>query len=294
MRAGRASRTAEHNALFRALEAARPARRRLVDDHLARRFLTGPLALVSRLAGLPGAADAIAWVIDRRWPGVRTSVVARTRLIDDAVTSIVGEGVGQIVVLGAGFDTRAYRLAALRGLPTFEVDHPDTQRAKRKALAAALDDPPDDVRFVACDFQTGALAAAMEGAGFQATVPTLFVWEGTTNYLTAPAVEETLRWCGRAAARSRLVFTYVHQDVLTDPSRFVGTERLFATLADVDERFTYGIDPAALGDLLAGCGLVLESDIGAADFRLRCYGEAARTMRGHEFYRVARAEVAGG
>jgi len=219
---------------------------------------------------------------------VRTAVVARTRLIDDLVSE-GSHGVEQVVVLGAGFDTRAHRLAALRGVAVFEVDHPDTQAAKRRALRAV--DPPADLRLVPCDFQEGRLDEAMAAAGFDPARPTLFLWEGTTNYLTETAVDATLRWCSRAAVGSRLVMTYVHRDVLDHPERFAGTEQLFSTLDHVGERFTFGLDPADTPGFLADRHLALEADLGAAEFRQRCYGDAAHAIRGHEFYRVATARV---
>src|SRR5262245_19392848 len=129
MRPGHASRTAEQNALFHALESLRPARERLFDDPFARTFLTSPLAFVAGLGSVPGLRWLPPWIIDTRWPGVRSSVVARTRLIDDLISDCVAERVEQFVVLGAGFDSRAYRLPALRKLTVFEVDHPDTQAA---------------------------------------------------------------------------------------------------------------------------------------------------------------------
>ncbi len=288
MQRGRASRTAQHNALFRALESARPDGQRIVDDRLAATLLSGALGVVPTLAALPGMAEPILTFIDRRWPGVRTAVVARTRLIDDLVSELAG-GLEQVVVLGAGFDTRAHRLPALRDLTVFEVDHPDTQAVKRRALRHV--DPPSDLRLVPCDFQEGRLEAAMAGAGFDPGRPTLVVWEGTTNYLTEDAVDATLRWCARTAPGSRLVMTYVHRDVLDHPDHFVGTEQLFATLDQVGERFTFGLDPADTPAFLAERHLALESDIGAAEFRERCYGDAAHAIRGHEFYRVATARV---
>lgn len=84
---GRASRTAEYNALFRALEASQPEGRRLFDDPLARAFLAWPLSLAARIGALPGLRALVPWVIDRRWPGPRSAVVARTRLIDDAIAA---------------------------------------------------------------------------------------------------------------------------------------------------------------------------------------------------------------
>jgi O-methyltransferase involved in polyketide biosynthesis len=103
-----------------------------------------------------------------------------------------------------------------------------------------------------------------------------------------------LDWCARAAPGSFLVFTYVHVDILERPEAFVGTAQLFRALERAGERFTFGIDPAALPELLARRGLSLLGDVGAAEYRERTYGAAAREMRGHEFYRVALARVGAG
>jgi methyltransferase (TIGR00027 family) len=273
MRDGRASKTAEHNALFRALEAGRPAGRRLFDDPYVHRFLS--LRFRAALA-LGGVAVGL---IDRGWPGVRATVVARTRLIDELVLASVDD-VDQVVILGAGFDTRAYRLPALRVLPVVEVDHPDTQRRKRARLGPA----PDNVRFVPTDFR-------FETLGPGPTVRTLFLWEGVTNYLTESAVDATLRWCAGAPAGSHLVVTYIDRGVLTDPGQFFGATRVFSTLRRAGEEMTFGIGPAELSAYLSERGLELLSDEGAADFRRRYLGPGADEIRGHEFYRVAHARI---
>ena len=110
MKEGRASRTAEYMALFRALENARPARTRRCEDPLARAFLTPGLAFVAWLARIPGVADLLGRYIDVRFPGTRTSAVARTRWIDDALRRALADAPAQLVILGAGFDSRAWRL----------------------------------------------------------------------------------------------------------------------------------------------------------------------------------------
>src|SRR5580692_11450133 len=133
MRAGRPSRTARQNALFRALEARRPAAERVADDPLAVRFLTPGFQALAVAGSVPQARRLIESYIDRRWPCVRGGVVARTALIDQTVGAELAR-VGQVLILGAGFDSRAYRLPRLREARVFEVDHPDTQAAKRRAL----------------------------------------------------------------------------------------------------------------------------------------------------------------
>jgi methyltransferase (TIGR00027 family) len=291
MKAGRASRTAEHNALFRTLEATVPDRQRLFVDRLAPRFLTWPLSLAGDLAVLPGGGRLVRDAIDRRWPGVRTSVVARTRLIDDTLDALPAGELGQLVVLGAGFDSRPYRLECTRTVPVFEIDHPDTQAAKRRRLSRALPALPANVRFIPTDFNLGQLGSAMEASGYRRDLPTVILWEGVTNYLTGEAVDATMRWCAQAAEVAVLIFTYVHSDVLTKPEMFVGATRLHASLAKADEKMTFGMDPVDMAGYLTEHGLDLQWDLGAAEYRARYFGDRAQSMVGHEFYRVAVARI---
>jgi methyltransferase (TIGR00027 family) len=291
MREGYASRTAEQNALFRALESFRPESERTCDDPLARHFLTWPFTLVARLAAIPGLARSMSSFIDRRWPGVRSSVVARTRLIDDAMAAALDKGVEQVVILGAGFDSRAYRMARLAAIDVFEIDHPDTQAVKRRVLERLFSALPKHVRFVPVDFKRDDLGSAIRSARYRESARTFILWEGVTNYLTEAAVDSTLRWCSRASPGSCLLFTYVHRDILTRPSAFVGAKNLFASLEKAGERLTFGMEPRNVPQYLAERGLVLELDIGAAEYRERYFGAKAQTMRGHEFYRVALARV---
>jgi methyltransferase (TIGR00027 family) len=286
MKQGRASRTAEHNALFRALETSRPRTQRLFDDPFAKTFLTGSLKAVQRMTVLPAWRNYVIRYLDGRWPGVRSSVVARTRLIDDTITASVQGSIGQLVILGAGYDSRALRLPSVRELSVFEVDHPDTQRAKQRALRRVAS-PSSVVRYIPCDFNQGQLASAMSASTYRPDVATVILWEGVTNYLTEEAVDETLRWCAGASVGSLLIFTYIHRDILTDPAKFQGSGQLLATLSKVGENLTFGIDPDQLGTFLADRGLSLERDLGAAEYRALYFGDGAAQMRGHEFYRIA-------
>jgi methyltransferase (TIGR00027 family) len=289
---GQPSRTAQYMALFRALESVRPPSGRLFADPCAAAFLPGPLRVVASVSRLPPVGSAVCAYIDRRWPGVRTSAVARTRFIDDTAEAALADGCRQVVILGAGFDSRAYRMEPMRAVRVFEVDHPSTSAMKRAVVTRALGRVPEHVRFVAVDFDAGPWDGALDAAGYDPGRRTLVIWEGVSNYLTEAAVDGTLRWCGGISPGSHVVFTYVHARVLDDADAFVGTERLFATLRAAGERWTFGLDPAGLEDFLGQRGLRLLADLGAAEYRARCFGRDAERMRGYEFYRIAVARVA--
>jgi methyltransferase (TIGR00027 family) len=294
MKAGQPSRTAEYMALFRALEATRSADRRLFHDRFAAAFLSPRLRTVVGLSKLPLAGTLIRAYIDRRWPGVRTSAVARTRFIDDAAETALRSATEQVVILGAGFDARAYRIPAMARVPAiFEVDHPSTSAAKRRIMRAALPFVASNVRFVPVDFNAEPLPAAMSAAGYDPRRLTLFIWEGVTNYLSGDAVDGTLRFCADAAEGSIVIFTYIDHRVLDAPQSFHGTKNLLATLRTAGERWTFGLDPSRSADFLAQRGLVLSEDVSASDYRARCFGSAAMHMRGYEFYRIAIARVPG-
>lgn len=290
---GRPSRTAEYMALFRALENSRPADARLFADPFARAFLGARLRLVVALARVPGVGHLVCRFIDRRWPGARTSAVARTRIIDDRVRAAISEGIEQIVLLGAGFDARPYRLRGCERLVVFEVDHPSTLAKKREIVGDVMGSAPSWVRFVPTDFNRDSAETALVAAGYDRNRPTLFIWEGVTHYLTEAAVDRTLRWCSQAVPPSQMVFTYIHRAVLDDPTTFFGTVRLFATLEAAGERWTFGLNPTRLADFLTERGYRLDEDVGAEEYRRRCFGASSATMRGYEFYRIAVAHVAG-
>jgi len=211
--------------------------------------------------------------------------------VTSCARSLIGDGATQVVILGAGYDTRAHRLPGLGAVAVYEVDHPDTQRAKREVLERATVLASSDLHYVANDFSRDDLTAGMAAAGYNGRQQTVFIWEGVTNYLSADAVDTTLRWVSTAAPGGTLIFTYVHRDVLTNPAGFAGADRLLSTLTRAGEGLTWGKDPEAMPEFLKERGLSLRTDIGAAHYRPAALGEAAREICGHEFYRLAAARI---
>lgn len=278
MRAGIASHTAQHNALFRALERRLP--RPLFDDPWARRFLRGRY----RLAALLPAA-LLAAAIDRRWPGPRGAVVVRTRYIDDALASALSQGLDQLVVLGAGFDSRPYRLPGIEKVRVFEVDHPSTQALK----LAGLGRRHPHVAYVPLDLKTDHLEDALGGAGFTRRLRTLFLWEGVTNYLDETSVDTTLRLVARAG--SALVFTYVDRAVLDGSGRFEGARQSIDYVRRLDEPFTFGFDPPMLTAYLRERGLEPVEDRSLDSVAETYYGPHRPKVSA--YYHVVRARCLG-
>lgn len=132
-------------------------------------------------------------------------MVARTVAIDEAIREAAH---AQLVILGAGLDGRAWRMPELRDVTVFEVDHPDSQRAKRERVAS-LKQTAREVRFVPVDFERDKLDDALKAAGHDPSKPTTWIWEGVVMYLTAASIEATMTVVAqRSAPGSRLTINY--------------------------------------------------------------------------------------
>lgn len=286
-----ASRTAQHMAFFRALESGRPVRRRLFEDSFAIHFLRPALRRAVQISRIPVLGALIPWYADRRIPGARTSGVARTCLIDELLRRAMQAGVRQIVILGAGFDCRGYRISSLRNSILFEVDHPATQEIKLAKLRRLLPRLPGHVHFVPLDFDRQSLSSALQASGFDSRCFTAFLWEGVTNYLTANGVDSVLRYVAGCATGSLLIFTYVHRGALDGSGLFADAAELLGELKRLGEPWTFGLDPDGLSVYLRARGLELEQDICAQEYRARYYGPHGRHFKGYHFYQVAAASV---
>lgn len=271
------SRTAEVVALFRALETVGPAP--VIRDPFARRFLSRRYAAVVQLARIGPLRRALLAYADRRAPGARTSAVARTAVLDVAVRDALAGGARQLVILGAGFDSRAHRMPELADVRVYEVDRHATQAYKCARIA-----PRPNVTYVGVDFLRDDVATALARAGWDAAARTFVLWEGVTNYLGAQAVAHVLAWVGTLAAGSAIAFTYVHRGVLDGSTAFVGGPAIVADVAAIGEPWTFGLLPEEVGPFVARAGLALREDIGADAYRAKYLGA---TDPGYAFYRIA-------
>jgi methyltransferase (TIGR00027 family) len=282
------SRTAEYMALFRAVENAERPSRRLFEDPYAIPFLSGTLKALAQIAQISGMGRLVRTFLDLGWPCTRSSGVVRTRLIDDMVRDSIHAGTQQLVLLGAGFDSRAFRLDETRCIRTFEVDHPATQRAKRERLKRLLEPLPGNVRFVEVNFEKDDLEFKLSQAGFDAKIPAVVLWEGVVSYLTEPAVNANLVVLSRLLApQSRLILTYVHKGALDGSLTFRGSRRWTSWVRRSHEPFLFGFDPVVLANTVSRFGFQLESDASTADAAKHYCSTNGRRETGSELYRVA-------
>ncbi|HEX7160526.1 class I SAM-dependent methyltransferase [Actinomadura sp.] len=191
-------------------------------------------------------------------------VVPRTVMIDDTVTSAVTDGdCKQVVLLGAGLDTRPWRLPALETATVFCVDHPATQ-ADAQARASELSPVTRHLVFAAVDLTTQPLDAALESAGHDRTAPTVWLWEGVVPYLRkADVATAATALARRSAEGSVLVVNYQTPSLTAGLGR--GLANLVARIGRIetptaDEPWRSAWTPAGMAELLAARGFAVEQD----------------------------------
>ena len=208
-----------------ALEQSEPPGRRLVDDDLAARFLPAPTRWLVT-ATPPNLMRRLAMAaMEREGPGLWASMNCRKRYIADKVTESLDD-IDAVVVLGAGFDTLAYRLARKPEFRFSRSTNPSTSTRKAAAVRRALGEQPASVRLVPLDFEHDDVLNVLAEHGYRPDSRTFFVWEAVTQYLSAEAVHATLERLRRATSGSRLVFTYVRRDFI-DGINLYGAEALY-------------------------------------------------------------------
>jgi methyltransferase (TIGR00027 family) len=287
-----ASKAAAYLALLRAVASNLPLRKRKIYDPYAKLFLPPHLKLVEWLSHVYLFNKIISWYIDQRWTGALTSCVARTRLIDVMTENLVkDEGINQVIVFGAGYDCRVHRLQLKERVMYVEVDDPQKQELKRTILESSSLKPKTQLDYLAVDFHTQQLPDILPALFYKKHYKTLFIWEGVTNYFTAPIADKIFQYFKSFPPGTIIIFTYVDEKVLTNPESFTGAENVTKLLQNNDEFWNFGIDPAKITEFLAGYNMKLKYDADANTYRRICFKELSAKMKGYEYYRVAMAIV---
>jgi methyltransferase (TIGR00027 family) len=212
---------------------------------------------------------------------LRWFIAARSRIADDALAAALERGARQLVVLGAGLDTTAYRAPPAQNLRIFEVDHPATQAWKRQRLAEADIALPASLTFVAIDFERETLADGLAAAGFDPAQQTFFTWLGVVPYLTDEAIFSTLGFIAGLSGGAHVVFDYVNPPAsVVEPARRAAHEALAARVAAVGESIRNRFDSNALHVRLNALGFHDIEDLGWPEISARFFSGRATSHGG--------------
>jgi methyltransferase (TIGR00027 family) len=223
-------------------------------------IFTDPLAL--RILGKDAVAvarDAEALTSGRR---MRIFIAARTRFAEDALAAAAERGVSQVVVLGAGLDTYAYRSALRDRLRIFEVDHPATQAWKRQRLEDAAIPIPRSLTFAPVDFERQTLAEGLAAAGLDPAQQTFFTWLGVVPYLSEAAVWSTLGFIANLSKCAHVVFDYSDPPASLSWKMRVSHERRAARVAGLGEPWVNYFEADELHAKLTALGFSDVEDLG--------------------------------
>lgn len=282
--ANRAAGTAVGPMVIAAVEQHRSPGQRLLHDPLAVSVLPPLSRWLAGLARRPGVRAALIRASERAAPGVWGGVACRKRYIDDQFTRALEEGIRSVVVLGAGLDTRAHRLAVPADAAVFEVDLPVNIEHKRRRLPA-----DERVVLVPIDFDTGDLRAVLTARGHHSGDRCLVVWEGVTQYLSEDGVRRTFDFLADQAPGSRLVFTYVREDFL-DGTEMYGSEALHRRFVAGRRLWRFGLHPHEVATFLTGYGWHEVEQVGPAELDARYVRGTGRVVPISPLERIVLAE----
>jgi methyltransferase (TIGR00027 family) len=196
---------------------------------------------------------------------MRLFISIRTRFAEDALAAAHVRGVRQLLVLGAGLDTYAYRSSLPNGFRIFEVDHPTTQAWKRERLAAANIHSPNALTYVPVDFEHDSCGERLVASGFDPNVRTFVTWLGVVPYLTEQAIWSTLGYIASLPGGAEVVFDYSNPPESLSPERRAEHEQRAARVADLGEAWLSYFDTTNLHGKLRALGFTALNDLGPGE-----------------------------
>ena len=243
--------TAKMTCLSRAASSLESDRRYRSDDHIARLMVPGLLSYLLRSALIRKFYRRV--MVPK---GIYEYTIARTKYIDAIFRAALTDGVDQILIFGAGFDTRALRFASeAADTSIFELDVPITQKTKLDRYARQGIGIPANIGFISIDFDRESLVEKLANAGFEVGQRDLFVLEGLLMYLQPESVDQTFKVIEDLAGKdSMVVFDYVRASVLREAAGFYGGRQIVKSVSKAGERWNFGIPAGELEKFLKEYG----------------------------------------
>ena len=288
--------TAQGVAKQRLIESLAKPSKRIIYDPYAENFVLG--AGIIKLMG----HNFSVWLSKKFVPGFHEHLISRTRFIDDLIKKSISEQVEQYVILGAGYDSRAYNLKLPSGLKIFEVDQPEVQKIKRSKLPDEIPNA-ENITYVSVDFNHQSLKNQLLNSGFDKSKSTIYTLEGVSQYITREALNSTLSELALLTPNSNATFfmSYVSRLLREDPKACFGMgyskpERAakFITngAAKVGEPWISLYSSKEIEDLLSQNSFTLIENKTLADLNYKYFTPVGRTIPENHIFKIEHFVVA--
>jgi methyltransferase (TIGR00027 family) len=286
------SSTAYGAAVLRATENLLPEDKRLFEDPYSEKLLPPIYKFFVDIMRAPKIWKFLVNITEKSTPGVIGGIICRTCYIDEVLINAVKEGVETVVNLGAGADSRAFRIPGIESIPYFELDHPEVLKFKRSIINKKLGGLPSNLSLVPIDFNSQELGEELKKAGYSLSSTTLFIWEGVTQYISKEAIDNTLQYVAQASTGSKIVFTYVLESFINGSYIPDGLNSLYKTmLKKKNPLWLCGFNPAEMHGYLSKFSLRLIEDVGTEEYLERYIKPKGRDLTVMEIERTVLAEV---
>lgn len=269
------SKTAEGVTACRFAESQRPENERICYDPYAVHFISPDI--LEWIARNPDKAKARWEQRERILPGIDNSVIARVRYFDDFLKNSIDEGLEQLVILGAGYDSRAYRIEGLKNTKVFEVDHPAMQAVKIERIKKIFCSLPDHVTYVPVDLGREDFGQTLLKMGYSRSKRTSFIMEGLLYYLPPEIVDKIFSFISKNSGKgSAVIFDYYPQSVVDGSCELEVGRNLYNQLIQYGESLRFGINDVE--EYLANLGFSKIRNVTSEDYK-RAYFHGANKDR---------------
>jgi methyltransferase (TIGR00027 family) len=265
--AGPGSRTAMGALLNRFGESQKPEGERICYDPCAVHFIDP--SILEWEARNSIEAKALREQRERLVPGLKNSIIARVRYFDDFVQKSIDEGLEQMVILGAGYDSRAYRFEGLKKIRTFEIDHPATQIVKIEKIKKIFGDLPDHVAYIPIDFAAEDLGRKLLETRYDRSQRTLFLMEGLLYYIPPIVVDGIMSFIVKNSGKGSIIlFDYFPQSVVDGSCSLEVGRNIHNGLAQIGEPLQFGIEDGTVERFLAERGFSKIKNVTSEDYMM--------------------------
>lgn len=260
------SQMAEGIAMQRFGESNKPEDERICYDPYAIRFIRPEIIEFGMKH--PEEAKAKIEQTEKLFPGLSSSIMARVSYFDDFVKRSIKEGLEQLIILGAGYDTRAYRIKGLKDIKVIEVDHPNTQSFKIEKIKEIFGSAPDHVVYVPVDFEIEKLNQKLFDNGYDCSKKTLFIMEGLVMYIPPKAVAETFLFIVENSGKgSAVIFDYYPELVVDGTCKLEIGQNIRNHLIQLGEPLQFGINEDEIEDFLTQFGFSKIQNVTPEDYK---------------------------